>query len=716
MTSDTSLQPCYIFFPGNNTQDNVSSEKIAHSLQKKHIYKSKNNNECATHFFPCLMHGREMNIARDYRYTCFRSLSNMLEKEANILFESIHSEVIHAIHKFISQNISLSDRDRIIAAIMLLNDAHFSSRYQLYSRIIILLEDNIHGPIITLHAQRAEDIKACFKQIIRTCLEFSEKIGLHNKTQLEKNIFTKYCEYDPECIVQWYEEAITYDHIDQDKFKMIIFLQEIESFPGDFINHFISVLKKLHERVPLLLLITVSTSIQIFQDLLEKKSLKALDIQYFNTKHFHDNMDIAVEKLLITSQRSKLRLGPHLYHTLLDLYKRHSYSIESFVSAIKYVIMSHFYSNPISIVNHCDSAHSELISHDHLECLRSLTSMKQYTESLLDAGDIHSVESLLNDDNYFRNVIDTLIHNMEKHNEKLNASVLLLNIIQRKYVSFSRRRTLTWIYGKFLKNDIHDLETILDPIKAMNLEDLLGFIQEALTYENIYIHFLDLETFYKKITDIIKSLAYNHSMPTIANEKNSSIFTETLNKIRLEGDIKAIETELSSIKKSLCQYFQGKLTEYLISPMALPLHELYYFNYTRTYLDVFHPRVRATIDTALSMPSHYLSCDCNNKNESENDNNTRDPSQSQICLSCQPKICISYRLFLESGSLINISNWLSAFIQSVNCEDKQSGNNQESEKLLQAEFLQSLEELRYLGFIKPTRKKTDHVAKITWMR
>ncbi|KAG5440854.1 hypothetical protein PCK2_000009 [Pneumocystis canis] len=589
MASDASLQPCYIFFPQHHSPSHESSEITTHGLQKPFVYKPKNSSDSASHLFPCLMHGRETSTARDYRYTCFRSLFNIFETKAKMLFEWMDSEIVHIVHELMNQNMSWSDKDRIMTAIMLLNGTRFSCHYQLYSRITTFLEDCVHGPVVSLHAQRAEDMKTCFKQIIRTCLQFSGKVGLHNETQLEKNLFTRYCEYDPECIVQ---------------------------------------------------------------------------------------------------------------------------CIESFISAIKvndWIDTRH-------IVNHCDSMHSELISHDHLECLRSLSSMRRYTEALLDAGDVQSVELLFNDDDYFRNVMDTLIHNMEKHNEKLSTSILLLNIIQKKHVSSTRKATLTWLYGELLKNDIHDLATLLDPIKTMSPQDLLECIQEVLTIENISIHFLNLEMFYKKITDLIESSTQNDPVPIMNSENNTSMFIETSTKIGLKVNINTVETEFSSVKKSLHQYLQEKLKENLISPMTLPLHELYYFNYTRTYLDVFHPRIRATIDTALSMPGHYLSCDCNDKKQAENDNHMTKSSQSQICISCQPKICIAYKLFLESGSLINISNWLVAFIQSVSCENKQNDNKQESEKYLQAEFLQSLEELRYLGFIKPTRKKTDHVAKITWMR
>ncbi|KAG5519277.1 hypothetical protein PMAC_001902 [Pneumocystis sp. 'macacae'] len=669
MANEVFLQPCSILYPEYTTGEHIEDKETAHTRRNKHAYnraygekKSKKNR---IHPFLNLMHGKEADIARDYRYSCFCSESEALKKETNILHETMHLEMMHALREFVSQRGCLSDGNKIPAAIMHLG-TQFSGNFELYTRITELLEDCIHGPIVELHGHQTTDIKMCFKQIINICMQFSEKMALQGrKMQLRKDAFAMYCDYDPECLIQWYEEVITYKLIDQ--------------------------------------------------NILEKKSLKVLDIQYFDTKHPKDTLDIAIEKLLIASQRPRLRLGPHLYNTLLNIHQRHSYGIEYFISAIEYIILSHFYSNPISIVNYCDSVYSELISHHHLECLRSLPSIKQYTESLFETNDIHSVESLLNNDYCFRDLINSMIRNMEEHNERLHSSMLLLNNIFKKYTSSTRKKALTWIYGKLLENNIQkNLNQILSPIKMMDMNTLLHFIEETLTFEKIHNHFSDLENFYKKMSNIVKMSTYSDPIHSIVCEIDSYTSTKPSVKIAPETNIKIIETEFFDIKEHFYQYLWVTLTKYLISPITLPLHELYYFNYSRTYLDVFHPRVRAAIDTALSLPSHYLSCNC--KDDQQTINNNVETSQSKICISCQPKICISYKLFLESGPLINISDWFSAFVQSVNSGNKQNNDEHNSEKYLQTAFIQSIEELRYLGFIRPTKKKTDHVAKITWMR
>ena len=75
-----------------------------------------------------------------------------------------------------------------------------------------------------------------------------------------------------------------------------------------------------------------------------------------------------------------------------------------------------------------------------------------------------------------------------------------------------------------------------------------------------------------------------------------------------------------------------------------------------------------------------------------------------------------------SGRLINLYDWLQAFMSYIDpsvCED-QGGKKKKSEKKkkleeqLQARFIRGISELQFLGFIKGTRRKTDHVSRLTW--
>ena len=88
-----------------------------------------------------------------------------------------------------------------------------------------------------------------------------------------------------------------------------------------------------------------------------------------------------------------------------------------------------------------------------------------------------------------------------------------------------------------------------------------------------------------------------------------------------------------------------------------------------------------------------------------------------------PDLCIVYKLHLECGSLVNLYDWLQAFVTIVTTEEpamdskpkKKGKSSQRNPSVeLRARFIRAVSELQFLGFIKSTRRKTDHVMRLTW--
>lgn len=84
--------------------------------------------------------------------------------------------------------------------------------------------------------------------------------------------------------------------------------------------------------------------------------------------------------------------------------------------------------------------------------------------------------------------------------------------------------------------------------------------------------------------------------------------------------------------------------------------------------------------------------------------------------------------------MINMYDWFSAFgmilerglesaTPNVKKPSKKKGRQQEpdferqgglDQKEVQARFISGVAELQFMGFIKPTNRKTDHVQRLTW--
>jgi origin recognition complex subunit 3 len=145
--------------------------------------------------------------------------------------------------------------------------------------------------------------------------------------------------------------------------------------------------------------------------------------------------------------------------------------------------------------------------------------------------------------------------------------------------------------------------------------------------------------------------------------------------------------------------FAGILEEYFNfdSPLHLFLHEIWIYDSKSPYREVFTPRPRYAIERALSVPHDYLGCTCCK-------------ASTDGLSSSQPPTAILYQLYLETGGLINVFDLWSAFYTIMGADDEE----ERDERSCLVQFYRALADLRLLGMVKHSKKKTDHLAKLSW--
>jgi len=98
-----------------------------------------------------------------------------------------------------------------------------------------------------------------------------------------------------------------------------------------------------------------------------------------------------------------------------------------------------------------------------------------------------------------------------------------------------------------------------------------------------------------------------------------------------------------------------------------------------------------------------------------------------------PKLdtCEAYRLLQDAGKIVNLADWFNTFEvavptpviplssrkrrrRSTPAEDKGATDEETAERRTQARFIRSVSELGFLGIIGPTKRKTEHVARVVW--
>lgn len=183
---------------------------------------------------------------------------------------------------------------------------------------------------------------------------------------------------------------------------------------------------------------------------------------------------------------------------------------------------------------------------------------------------------------------------------------------------------------------------------------------------------------------------------------NSTVTKTTVvqQRIRLskgQADLSEQAVEYTNIVDRLVALLQVHLTETLINPQDLFLHEAFLFELRNPLKETFAPRPRFAIERALATPFDYLL-------------SSSDVTMTKVSAK-QPATAILYQLYLDSGALVNVHDLWQAFYGVFETEEA----GECDDRVVMSLFYGALSELKAFGVIKNSRKKTDHLAKSAWM-
>ncbi|KAJ2348616.1 Origin recognition complex subunit 3 [Coemansia sp. RSA 2671] len=147
-----------------------------------------------------------------------------------------------------------------------------------------------------------------------------------------------------------------------------------------------------------------------------------------------------------------------------------------------------------------------------------------------------------------------------------------------------------------------------------------------------------------------------------------------------------------------------------------PLYEVFYYKHSLLLDTTFSAQPRAAVQAALGKTAYYIDCDCCKAVTCDSDGSdmASEDGDDQRVMPSMHDTSIAYRLHQECGRMINLYDWHSAFSSVVEGESSKERGSLPCQRAIQARFMRAVEEMRLLGFIKSTQRKTDHVIRLTW--
>lgn len=371
--------------------------------------------------------------------------------------------------------------------------------------------------------------------------------------------------------------------------------------------------------------------------------------------------------------------------------------------------MCHFYANPLAVFL-SDGTEKEFLGEEHFEAVRCLASFRRYVENAIEKGQMKEARLLLDDDEHTTTFLQNCLRESGQWLRNLLRKLKILTSGMIAPVDF------TGLYLDAISDGIgfNQITEFTDSIKRMQPADVATSLTRVLGNIENGDASLGLDSWADEAEESVSiftdALARIEALQADAEEKGNVLrskyggqtrvlrTTVVAQKVQLSQDTATLTPEDTLYTKLVDDIVQH-ITETLHCDGAknLCLNELWLFDSKTPYKDVFIPRPRGVIERALSRPHDYLNCSC------------CETKEDQI-MATLPVTAILYQLYLETGSLINVADLWSAYYNIVG-EENEEGLDERAALVL---FYRGMAEMRTMGFVKQSRKKADHIAKLAW--
>ncbi|KAF9901848.1 Origin recognition complex subunit 3 [Linnemannia zychae] len=549
---------------------------------------------------------------------------------------------------------------------------------------------------------------------------------------------------------------------------LVIILQDFESFDYDTLQDLITICSNYQDRIPFVLLMGLATSIDALHQGLPKAVLSRLQTKKFQMQQSSECLTAIIEDLFIHANVG-LMVGSLPLKQLIDQFIHYNFSVGGFISNLKskaldLLTKGHFdhlrmlpsFQQYVEGKVKTDPQEAEMLILDDEFLVQQIPDMvqglREYHQSFrMMFGFLWFLQSrfsisLLKKPKralYFMALDGSLISSshlsfLQSLVRKLDSNNMMMFV--EDWLQLFKDSSLCVPKKSTALENALDRELVVVQSIRDRMASLLDNVSEdsvtssSEVEDNGVVAEVSSKTldggkspapaFIKK-RKLVSLNVYAHE----AGSRQTKIAKKTRETARIpKGALGAYTLLVKEIDETITRFFRT----YLVCHTSKPLNEIYYYSQVTVQQKAFLPQPRFSIQTALGQPEVYLNCDC-----CRPPTDNMGQSLADMVLPAQHDTCILYKLYVECGRMINMYDWFTAFGMILERGEKSSSveeplakkrggrggkaktkagvnTNKLDQKEVQARFISGVAELQFMGFIKSTSRKTDHVMRLTW--
>ncbi|XP_060735997.1 origin recognition complex subunit 3 isoform X1 [Tachysurus vachellii] len=498
---------------------------------------------------------------------------------------------------------------------------------------------------------------------------------------------------------------------------ILVIFKDFEAFNPRVLQDFIVICSRYIQELPLIFIFGIATSPSTIQHMLPHSVSSLLCIELFQSLSCTQHLATVIDKLILTSQYP-FKLSGKVLQVLVSIFLYHDFSVRNFVKGLQLALLEHFHSQPLSVLC-CEKkeflACAQKLSHQDVEMVRHLPSFMRY----VDSQDTQEQVQLLTSDEHVKVVCQKLLKDLRKYHKNYYPMLRCLHTLTSSLPKYPLGKQIRELHISCLEKNIwetNEYESAMQLLRLLAKDELVTTLRKC------------VDILKSGKTKKMKSALHELEDYLVKFEQLDSMYVEDLNEEEVTSPGKDLQkkTDLFQLQKTLLEMkgsrrskkmspfellrnetlgvLDGLVRSHLTPPELQPLYEVCYYSSSAILRRHLNATPRTSIQTALNHPFYYLQ-------------NVSLKTDAGTVSNAAPDICVAYKLHLECGRLINLYDWLEAYATVASAAEGKDPDSEEYGKvdeLKHARFIQAVSELEFLGFVKSTKQKTDHVARLTW--
>ncbi|CAG9832857.1 unnamed protein product [Diabrotica balteata] len=665
-----------------------------HGRRKKKILSKGNNNSSS--FFSC-----------NLWYQHYYSLWNVIEEQIDVLNYNLFSSVLSNLIDFVKT--SHNDTVKEIPTAALFTGINMPDHAAQFAALSKQLKESITPHVATLNSQNCQNIKYFMENMIGQFINDDEYLDEDENesgtTQIKKTQLTM------SLLESWYEKLI-------EKKPLVVIIPDFESFNPQVLERFILIIS-CFSNLPFVLVLGIATDMNTLHSSLPYKVSSKIRVRVFNSQKSIEYLNNVLENVFFTDM-CPFQIGGKVFNLFMEVFLFYDLSVRNFIQNIKYACADHFtFGNAMTLCHLSKDVIVETLDEftsDDFASIRQLSSFKKLVQNT--SRDLQG--KLLVNDDYLSEVMVEKICEIQQYINNFHLFLKCLLVLVEDLPRTPLGKHVRELYAVATSRNITQTADYKECMKLLTFQskdELSGKLQKISgILQSQTLHERDgTNEVFKLVTKCINDLDNIDQMDE--SEENMEVAEETENPVDLKvdsrGQFRKKLLELSKhqnrslnkyekLREQIIAMLSSTFEKYLKEPECYYFHEIFFYNdmSIKNYIIGQH---RSAIHNALNDPHFYLRCKC------------CETANSTSIKPSMPDISIAYKLHLEYGKMINLYDWLQSFVSIVDPEIVTQGSSKMVVKPeLQARFTQAVAELEYLGFIKSSKRKTDHVQRLTW--